>query len=118
VDVMSISGLVCVTAIVMVVSVVVGNHWRGQLIWAPDDELSNKWKPTPNDDVDAALVDDDLEKHKLSRQPLTDEEKIDNTNEFFEGLFNSLDYSLLFIFLGTFIVVANIESTGIPKAIW
>ena len=34
------------------------------------------------------------------QQPLTEEEKLNSLNEFFEGLFNSLDYSLLFIFLG------------------
>lgn len=93
VDVMPISGLVCVTAIVMVVTLVVGNHWRGRKI------LSTK------STEDASI-------------PLSDEEKIDNMNEFFEELFNSLDYSLLIIFLGTFIVVANIQSTGIPSKIW
>jgi hypothetical protein len=33
-------------------------------------------------------------------------------------LFNSIDYSILMIFLGTFVVIANIESTGIPKRLW
>ena len=33
-------------------------------------------------------------------------------------LSNSIDYSILMIFLGTFVVIANIESTGIPKRLW
>ena len=33
-------------------------------------------------------------------------------------MFKSIDYSLLIIFLGTFVVVANMESTHIPKALW
>ena len=32
----------------------------------------------------------------------------DSVNEFFDSLFESIDYSLLLIFLGTFIVIANI----------
>jgi Na+/H+ antiporter NhaD/arsenite permease-like protein len=50
--------------------------------------------------------------------PLTHEDKIDNLNEFFEDLFHSIDYSLLLIFLGTFIVVENMASTGIPRIIF
>lgn len=38
---MSISGLVCVSAIVMVISVVIGNHWRGQSIWTIDSAHLN-----------------------------------------------------------------------------
>lgn len=95
VDVMPISGLICISAIIMIVSLVVGNHWRGKPILA----------------ISSSDVQEDI-------GPLTEEDKIDNLNEFFEGLFNSLDYSLLFIFLGTFIVVANIDSTGIPRTIW
>ena len=43
---------------------------------------------------------------------------MENMNEFFEDMFASIDYSLLLIFLGTFIVVANVDSTGIPKLLW
>ena len=43
---------------------------------------------------------------------------MENLNEFFEELFQSIDYSLLLIFLGTFIVVENMSSTGIPKFLW
>ena len=38
--------------------------------------------------------------------------------EFFEDMFASIDYNLLFIFTGLFVVVANIESTGLPKILW
>jgi hypothetical protein len=38
---------------------------------------------------------------ELNKYPLTREEKTENINEFFEELFNSIDYSLLLIFLGT-----------------
>ncbi len=56
--------------------------------------------------------------HNYSPLPITHEDKIDNLNEFFEDLFGSIDYSLLLIFLGTFIVVENMASTGIPRAIF
>jgi hypothetical protein len=90
VEIMSIAGLVCVTAVVMVVVLVLGNHWRGLPILGTDGVQA----------------------------PLTAEEKIANTNEFFEELFDSIDYSLLMIFLGTFIVVENVDSTGMPKSVW
>jgi Na+/H+ antiporter NhaD/arsenite permease-like protein len=47
-----------------------------------------------------------------------EEDKKNNLNEFFEELFGSLDYSLLIIFLGTFIVIENINSTGLPALVW
>jgi len=90
VEIMSISGLVCVTAVVMVVVLVLGNHWRGLPILGTDGVQA----------------------------PLTAEEKIANSNEFFEELFESIDYSLLMIFLGTFVVVENVDSTGLPKLVW
>lgn len=92
VDLISIAGLICIFAVVMVVVTVVGNHWQGKVIWADED-------------ADTSV-------------PLTAEEKALNTNEFFEELFSSIDYSLLLIFLGLFIVVEHLSSTGIPKTIW
>lgn len=92
VDLISIAGLICIFAVVMVVVTVVGNHWQGKVIWA--DEAADP------------------------STPLTAAEKAINTNEFFEELFNSIDYSLLLIFLGLFIVVEHLSSTGIPKTIW
>ncbi len=50
--------------------------------------------------------------------PMTREDRLDNLNEFFDAMFGSIDYSLLLIFLGTFIVVENMSSTGIPRQIW
>ena len=74
VDLMSIAGLVCISAAVMVTSTVLGNHWRGRAIWAPPSASS--------------------------QAPLTNEEKMKNTNQFFDQLFESIDYSLLLIFMG------------------
>jgi len=92
VDLISIAGLICIFAVVMVVVTVVGNHWQGKIIWQDADSDPNR--------------------------ELTASEKAINTNEFFEDLFNSIDYSLLLIFLGLFIVVEHLSSTGIPKTIW
>lgn len=100
VDVMSISGLVCVTAIVMTVTLVMGNHLRGQPIYS-------SWNNETNTST-----------KRESNEPITQEEKIENLNEFFEELFNSIDYNILIIFIGLFIVVANVDSTGLPKRIW
>eukprot|EP01034_Spumella_vulgaris_P024578 gene24578-30944_t len=227
VDVMPISGLICVSAIVMVLCVVVGNHWRNQKVWdevSQDEDravepllagsqhgavphrrshsrLSGSYAPAHKSHPSTGFADTEdagmqrhttvsgSNKHKHSRsassdlvkvshhpsisremistshkdaatvsaQPrgqysvlaasgmqnnsdklaivtsgsgdlpdavstqqeeLTREEKTDNLNEFFEGLFGSIDYSLLLIFMGTFIVVENMASTGIPKFIW
>ena len=56
--------------------------------------------------------------NKHRHQELTYEDRLDSINEFLDSLFNSIDYSLLLIFLGLFVVVANLESTGIPKKLW
>jgi hypothetical protein len=93
-DLISIAGLICFSACVMVLVTVLGNHWRGRLIWA-DDSAGDEARP-----------------------PLTAQQKIDNTNDFFEHLFDSIDYSLLLIFMGLFVVLENVSSTGIPRAIW
>jgi hypothetical protein len=91
VDVISIAGLIVCAAVVMVCFTVIGNHWQGKPIWGTD--------------CDDGRV-------------MTAEEKKKNTNEFFEKLFDSLDYSLLIIFLGLFVVLENVASTGIPRWIW
>lgn len=90
IDIMSIAGLVCVTAVVMTIILVLGNHWQGLPIFGGDEDAP----------------------------PLTAEEKKMNTSLFFDELFDSIDYSLLMIFLGTFIVVENMDSTGLPKKLW
>lgn len=91
VDVMSISALICISAMIMVISMVMGNHIRGTAIWSEEG--------VPNEKLNA-------------------EERIEVVGEFFEELFKSIDYSLLLIFLGTFVVVANIESTHLPHKMW
>ena len=96
IDVLPISALICVTSMLMVVTVVVGNHWRNKKVWQTVSPSKDEVKPVE----------------------LSPEEKTENLNVFFEDLFNSIDYSLLLIFLGTFIVVENMASTGIPKFIW
>jgi hypothetical protein len=118
VDIMPISSLICVAAITMVLVVVLGNHWKNSLIWDedPTDPLQHharemKRRNTRGFSIDSVHPLPDL-------GPITKEDKIDNLNEFFEDLFNSIDYSLLLIFLGTFIVVENMASTGIPRYIW
>ncbi len=185
VNVMPISGLICVSSMVMVIAVVVGNHWQNQKVWEelPEDETSSsstktatlgggatvninhnahkrrkssssssltnysKLMRTTGDDTEninktdnkktmkddcadqnntngnSIIERDDsklvIDTHEGSfHPPLTHEEKTDNLNEFFEGLFHSIDYSLLLIFMGTFIVVENMASTGIPKFVW
>eukprot|EP00605_Chrysophyceae_sp_TOSAG23-4_P000362 GSChrysophyteH1.ASY1.ANO1.409.1 assembled CDS len=92
VDVMSIAGLIVTSAVVMVITLVLGNHWREAAVWK-DRESS----------------------------PLLTESSEDRARQleaFFESMFDSIDYNLLFIFGGLFVVVANIESTGAPKRLW
>lgn len=96
VDLMPISALICIIAITMILTLVFGNYWRNHLIW---EESSPSC-------------------HASELGPITKEDKVDNLNEFFEHLFQSIDYSLLLIFLGTFIVVESMAVTGIPKKIW
>lgn len=103
VDLISIFGLICLTAVFMVVVLVLGNHWQGLPIWGI----------TSSSHLYEGSNADEASHHKL-----TAEEKIENTQQFFEDLFQSLDYNLLFIFLGLFVVVENIDSTGIPRKIW
>eukprot|EP01038_Epipyxis_sp_PR26KG_P005437 gene5437-7530_t len=118
VDIMPISALICVTAMVMIVSVVVGNHWRGKLVWKEipthdnnkshnNNIIGNEGDNTSNPNNN--LIYSDAEHYEMHQE---------NLNDFFEELFNAVDYSLLLIFLGLFIVVENITMTGIPKMIW
>lgn len=130
IDVMPISGLICVFAILMVVVVVMGNHWRNRQIWVEEEEEPEE-VPVGAGGAGAAGLQQSPGKAEVSYTavegglghaedlgPLTREDKLDNLNHFFEALFNSIDYSLLIIFLGLFIVVANVDSTGIPAQIW
>jgi Na+/H+ antiporter NhaD/arsenite permease-like protein len=50
--------------------------------------------------------------------PLTTEQKKENTAFFFEELWSSIDMNILIIFCGLFVVIENIDSTGIPSKCW
>jgi Na+/H+ antiporter NhaD/arsenite permease-like protein len=110
VDLISISSLVCLTACVMVVTLVLGNHYRGSNIWGtmsvhrPSQHGSHSTFST-SAEIDVPFEDDP-------------QINIESMNQFFEELFDSIDYNLLLIFLGLFVVVENLDSTGIPKRIW
>lgn len=211
VDIMPIAGLICVFAIIMVVTVVLGNRWQNREVWVEEQGVQHPihYYHLPHhsetaseqqrvrskrqskvrsvqlkgahhhgaDGVSGAAAEDEpqdieampltsqqlsdrtkaddmsstaaqrassrrnsrssLERHSDKRQssaaasgntvvvqeenelgPLTREDYLDNLNQFFEELFNSIDYSLLIIFLGLFIVVENMADTGIPKYVW
>lgn len=122
VDVLPISGLICVFAILMVVVVVMGNHWRNRQIWVEEEEEDFPYGGTGGGVASGAPQQQAEVNYSTPPEedlgPLTREDKLDNLNHFFEALFNSIDYSLLIIFLGLFIVVANVDSTGIPAQIW
>lgn len=216
VNVMPIAGVVCIFAILMVVTVVLGNHWQNSEIWIEDENdavaerAHKRYYHVPHHERSSSIVSNastairstaatvggsgvkrhrrntsnqsnrsigsefhseaefslihsetknnatdqdkgldstnqkemartdgsdeyamvlassspqhnhvsELDNDKESLGPMTREDKIDNLNQFFEELFGSIDYSLLIIFLGLFIVVENMASTGIPKYIW
>ncbi len=192
VDVMPIAALICLFSFLMVLVIVLGNHWKNAITWEQENEYDFYFQPhyhsTTNnlerENPSAALLRPcekcnhlkigDSSHHSIrssrsrnnrssnhSRQssfqsenfsdleritkegmyfealpleapndcnngeiqhdklgPMTKEDKIDNLNEFFDALFMSIDYSLLLIFLGLFIVVENMASTGLPKYIW
>ena len=92
-EVMTIAGIIASFAIIMTVSVVFSNYWKGTQV----------------------LVDTHDGPQLV---PLTREQKVENVNFFFEELFASIDMNILLIFIGLFIVVDNLDSTGIPKAMW
>jgi len=128
VDVMPISGLICLFAMIMVVTVVLGNHCRNRHIWVekhgqrtirtnshPDQESQ---PDVLNISTTYAPPDFDHDSEEGSLGPMTKEDRMDNLNEFFEALFGAIDYSILIIFLGLFIVVENMSSTGVPKTVW
>lgn len=100
VNVMAISGLICVSAIIMVLTLTYGNHWNGTSLYADEEERE--------DGPDGQVV----------RKKSTHEERVVAREEFFEEMFESIDMNLLLIFLGLFVVVANLEATGIPKMVW
>jgi Na+/H+ antiporter NhaD/arsenite permease-like protein len=135
VDVMPIASLICVFAMVMVICVVMGNHWRNQKVWTvynmdgtipvvsgPSHGTSDMGKLASLEQTQAATgtvaASQAQETPLKTEEFLTREEKTANLQEFFEVLFSSLDYSLLIIFVGLFVTVANMEATGLPKVLW
>jgi ABC-type multidrug transport system fused ATPase/permease subunit len=110
VDIMAISGLIVVSAVVMVMTVVLGNHWRNSAVWKVDT--------TNNSASSLVFENEEEEKEHSPIVELSQTERDRQLEEFFETMFNSIDYNLLFIFGGLFVVVANIENTGAPKYIW
>lgn len=115
VDLISISGLVCITACVMVVTLVLGNHYRGINIWGTMTAHSDSLHESSHHGGPNIDVHDSPHVNFESSHPTVD---IESMNQFFEELFDSIDYNLLLIFLGLFVVVENLGSTGIPKMIW
>lgn len=118
VDIISIFGLICLTAVIMVVILVLGNHWQGLPIWGTTTSNELESLSLLSSSTSPTNQQNNQQNSTTTTHFLTAEEKSKNTNEFFEDLFNSLDYNLLFIFLGLFVVVENIDSTGIPNKIW
>lgn len=157
VDLMPISGLICLFSVIMILTIVLGNHWRDQTIWIEDqpttqDKPPHKILRTHGRQLSKTSVkstdekkenEENIENTKTHKRkssskgsatynliheqppdteedlgPLTKEDKLDNLNTFFHALFESIDYSILIIFMGLFIVVENMSSTGVPKYVW
>jgi hypothetical protein len=124
VDVMSISGLICVSAMVMVLTVVLGNHYKGSAVWQSEieEESSHSAAAEGADHDNEERVSRDRDRaEEAAAKPhvqVSLEDRGKALDQFFEEMFASIDYNLLFIFLGLFVVVANIESTGLPKKLW
>lgn len=120
VNVIPIAGLISIFAVSMIVTVVMGNHWRAQQVWVEIDESSDpSTKGDRSPDVfTEAIHSVEQQRARESLGPLTREDEVDCQNRFFEALYASIDYNLLLIFLGLFIVIANLSDTGIPRTIW
>ena len=116
----------------MVVTVVVGNLWRGREVWG-EAAITYKQVPLLDQKKDICALspcrkqDECIEpgdthcsskitSSKLVIEPLlaphelTYEDRLDSVNEFFESLFESIDYSLLIIFLGMLALFHEIGS--------
>jgi hypothetical protein len=146
-----ISGTVCVFAVLMIVTVVLGNHLRCQQSWVqvartqspPTSPPSERTAISAFSPFSSAKVSSNghhreeghpqaevemvnitafsplaLSPSELDLGPMTREDEVDNLNQFFGALYGSIDYNVLLIFLGLFIVIANLSFTGIPKTIW
>ncbi len=93
----------------MVLSLVFGNHWKKSSVWVADNDDDDEGQnAVATTEQQAGVVTEEQSPEERSRQ----------LDEFFEIMFDSIDYNLLYIFLGLFVVVANMESTGLPKKLW
>lgn len=95
-------------------------------IQKPEPPTAANTQDSPNKTTNAAVLslelgavqshhDEHDDHHSL---PYYKEDHLDNLNDFFDELFKSIDYSLLLIFLGTFIVIESMAMTGLPRIIW
>jgi hypothetical protein len=91
---LSIAAVVCTAACTMVTVAVVGTHWTGVPLIMGTNERGN------------------------GNRVLTLDERKKTIEIFFEEMFDSLDYNLLILFTGLFVVIENISSTGIPAKAW
>tara|TARA_A100001015_G_C15044250_1_gene742325 strand:- start:4448 stop:5869 length:1422 start_codon:yes stop_codon:yes gene_type:complete len=125
VDVMAISGLICVSAIIMVLTLTYGNHWKGAPMFS-EEELGKKQASSGDAKQEAAKGSYAPVGGKVAPTTTVDtvsagtthEQRVKIREEFYEEMFESIDYNLLFIFLGLFVVIANLQATGIPKQLW
>ena len=139
VNVIPIAGLIAIFAVLMIVTVVMGNHLQHQQTWVeePQEPTSSPEESPPQsfmrgDEATAHLQDvfseavRTVEKEQQQQHndllenmgPPTREDEVDSLNRFFEALYAAIDYNLLLIFLGLFVVIANLSNTGIPKHMW
>ena len=77
-NIMSISGLVCVTAVVMVVSSVCGAQWSKKMIWVQSDTAASS----------SSVVSGNTSPQMYDS--LSAEEKKENIEQFYEEMFNSI----------------------------
>lgn len=83
------------------------------------DSLKKSASPAGALSLELGAVQNHHEDHDDSATlPYFREDHLDNLNDFFDELFKSIDYSLLLIFLGTFIVIESMATTGLPRMIW
>jgi len=92
-EVLSIAGIVCSFAVLLTVVTVFCNYWRGsQTVIDQEDGPQQK--------------------------QLTHDQRVENLSFFFEELFASIDMNILLIFIGLFVVIENLNTTGMPKQMW
>jgi hypothetical protein len=133
-----------VFSVLMIVTVVVGNHYRGQQTFVPvppgsnrgETEVKLRFPTQPGSVNESPFEEPELgEPGQRSGQPrgylaslqepaeeelgpLTWEAVVDNIHRFLAAGYGSIDYNVLMIFLGLFIVIDNLSYTGIPRTIW